>query len=70
MEPMQNPKSQMQNATVGLCATCAYARAVAHPHGGEPYWRCGKHDEDKTFPKYPRLPVVACNGYCADGENR
>jgi hypothetical protein len=50
-------------ARAGLCATCVYARVVPHPRGGDAYWRCGKHDEDQSFPKYPRLPVLVCGGY-------
>jgi hypothetical protein len=25
--------------------------------------RCGKADVDPAFPRYPRLPVVACAGF-------
>lgn len=48
---------------VGLCASCQYARIVNHPRGGEDYFRCGKHDEDPAYPKYPPLPVRYCTGY-------
>ncbi|GMV93685.1 MAG: hypothetical protein AMXMBFR82_34630 [Candidatus Hydrogenedentota bacterium] len=48
---------------VGLCLTCVHGRAITHPHGGDPYWRCGLSDADKRFPKYPRLPVLHCIGY-------
>ncbi|MCP4645538.1 MAG: hypothetical protein GY851_34155 [bacterium] len=52
----------------GLCASCACARRIRHPRGGADYWRCGRHDEDKVFPKYPRLPVRDCTGFKeADG---
>lgn len=48
---------------VGLCLTCVHSRAVTHPRGSDPYWRCGLADTDKHFPKYPRLPVLQCIGY-------
>jgi hypothetical protein len=48
---------------IGLCATCTYVRIVNHPRGGEDYYRCGKHDEDPSYPKYPPLPVRSCAGY-------
>ncbi len=48
---------------VGLCLTCVHSRAVTHPRGGDPYWRCDLADTDKRFPKYPRLPVLQCIGY-------
>ena len=60
---MDKPESTNHGAAAGLCASCALAREVPHPRGGAPYWRCGKHDEDPSFPKYPRLPVVACGAY-------
>ena len=50
--------------TAGLCASCAWARRVAHPRGGAPYWLCGMAGRDPRFPKYPRLPVRECPGYC------
>ncbi|MBI5092804.1 MAG: hypothetical protein HZB26_10225 [Candidatus Hydrogenedentes bacterium] len=48
---------------VGLCARCAHARQIHHPHGGAAYWRCGVSDADPKYPKYPRLPVVTCAGF-------
>ncbi len=45
---------------VGLCRDCVHARAVESARGSE-FWRCGYHDVDATFPKYPRLPVLACS---------
>ncbi len=53
----------MNDDRIGLCATCQYARVVKHPRGGEDYFRCGKHDEDPTYPKYPPLPVRTCGAY-------
>ncbi|NUM56666.1 MAG: hypothetical protein HUU46_23815 [Candidatus Hydrogenedentes bacterium] len=66
MEPTQNPEFKIQDSNVGLCATCVHGRIVPHPRGGDAYWRCGKHDEDKAFAKYPRLPVNSCAGYRPD----
>jgi len=27
------------------------------------FWRCARSEVDPRFPKYPRLPVLACAGY-------
>jgi hypothetical protein len=45
----------------GLCATCVHARLLRSPRST--FLRCAKSDVDKTFPRYPRLPVVACGGH-------
>jgi hypothetical protein len=52
----------------GLCADCVHARAIQHPHGGAPYWRCNRSDSDPSYPKYPRLPKFECAGYESDAE--
>jgi hypothetical protein len=46
----------------GLCATCAHARPVRSARGST-FWRCGLSERDARFPKYPRLPVLACEGF-------
>lgn len=48
---------------VGLCATCVHARVKPHPRGGLAYYRCGRQETDKRYPKYPPLPVRACPGH-------
>lgn len=53
----------MTDERVGLCATCVHARRVPHPRGGEAYWMCALSEVDPEFPRYPRLPVLACRGY-------
>ncbi len=49
----------------GLCGQCRHVRAVASGRGSV-FFRCGRHDEDPAFPKYPRLPVLRCAGFEAD----
>ncbi|MQA00636.1 MAG: hypothetical protein GEU80_15110 [Dehalococcoidia bacterium] len=46
----------------GLCARCLWARPIRSARGSV-YWRCGRSDEGARFPRYPRLPVVACAGF-------
>lgn len=50
-----------QAATIGLCARCVHARTV--PSTRAVYWLCEKSFTDARFPKYPRLPVLACAGF-------
>lgn len=46
---------------VGLCFRCRHARRVPAPRAE--YWLCQLSAVDPRFPKYPRLPVLACDGY-------
>ena len=48
-------------APAGLCATCQHLRVAASKRSV--FVRCGLADTDPRFPKYPPLPVVACDGY-------
>lgn len=45
----------------GLCATCRHARVLASR--SSVFLRCAMAETDPSFPRYPRLPVVACRGY-------
>jgi hypothetical protein len=46
----------------GLCDTCAHARRVVNDRGSV-FVRCAYSTVDPAFPKYPRLPVLACSAY-------
>jgi hypothetical protein len=46
----------------GLCATCRWSRRVVSARTSV-FWRCARSEVDPRFPKYPRLPVLACAGY-------
>ncbi len=50
----------------GLCARCRHARPATSQRGST-FWRCALSARDPRFPKYPRLPVLACVGYAAGG---
>ena len=45
----------------GLCATCEHLRLLASRRSV--FVRCGLAAVDARFPRYPPLPVVACEGY-------
>ena len=46
----------------GLCASCHHRRQV-HSERGSNFVLCRLSITDPRFPKYPPLPVIACNGY-------
>lgn len=45
----------------GLCETCRHAGILASR--SSVFLRCGMAEIDPSFPRYPRLPVLACKGY-------
>ncbi len=50
---------------VGLCARCVHVRVVENKRGSR-FYRCLLADTDPRFVKYPRLPVLNCEGFAAD----
>ena len=50
----------------GLCASCRHHRIIENRRGSR-FWLCALSRTDPAFPRYPRLPVLACRGY-APGE--
>ena len=54
-KPMSGPDA------VGLCARCRHARTVVTRTST--YWMCELSKSDPRFPKYPRLPVLECEGF-------
>lgn len=47
---------------IGLCFDCVNAQKIQSDRGST-FYRCNLSDTDPNFPKYPRLPVLACSGY-------
>jgi hypothetical protein len=48
--------------SLGLCADCEHAQRVQSSHQST-FYLCQRSATDPSFPKYPRLPVIACDGY-------
>lgn len=46
----------------GLCADCAFARVV-ETRRGSAFYLCLLSETDPAFARYPRLPVMQCEGY-------
>jgi hypothetical protein len=46
----------------GLCSACAHQRLVGNTRGSR-FSLCGLARTDARFPKYPRMPVLRCDGF-------
>jgi hypothetical protein len=53
-----------EQSRVGLCASCCHVRRVESDRGSV-FFLCQLALSDSRFRKYPRLPVLACDGYQA-----
>jgi GrpB-like predicted nucleotidyltransferase (UPF0157 family) len=58
----ENESVADQRAAAGFCADCAHARGIESARGST-FILCELSASDERFPKYPRLPVLACEGY-------
>ena len=59
------PHGQVPPAA-GLCERCAHAQIVTSAKGSR-FYLCRMSYTDPRFPKYPPLPVLACDGYSPAG---
>lgn len=50
----------------GLCGDCLHARVVTTRTGSR-FQLCRLSVSDPRFPRYPRLPVLACPGFASVG---
>ena len=46
---------------VGLCSDCLHCRIIAARRSR--FYFCERSATDPDFPRYPRLPVLACRGF-------
>ena len=53
--------SAVRYPEAGLCDRCTHAEIVASKRSR--FLRCRLADTDPRFDKYPRLPVVRCDGF-------
>jgi hypothetical protein len=58
----EDAASSALEVKAGLCNSCRYQRLVGNTRGSA-FSLCEKSKEDPRFPKYPRIPVLACPGY-------
>lgn len=62
MAPMEEPDQPPESVLAGLCADCANAKKLRTKIDAVIYL-CGLAAVQAKFPKFPRLPVLACAGY-------
>jgi hypothetical protein len=46
----------------GLCDTCVHQRVIRNTRGSS-FSLCERSRTQPDYPRYPRVPVVACPGY-------
>jgi hypothetical protein len=46
----------------GLCDTCVHQRIVRNTRGSV-FSLCERSRDEPEFPRYPRVPVLACRGH-------
>ena len=46
----------------GLCPSCSHAKEMRNDRGSV-FLFCKLSQTDTRYPKYPRLPVLRCEGY-------
>ena len=46
----------------GLCDSCVHQRVVRNTRGSS-FSLCERSQNDPSYPKYPRLPVLSCPGH-------
>lgn len=49
-------------SSAGLCDVCRHVRVIRNRRGSI-FRLCKRSATDPAFPRYPRLPVVRCDGY-------
>ena len=63
--PLSGGRGTAERAVAGLCAACRHARRVRSARGSS-FWLCRLAERDAAYPRYPRLPVLACRGFEGD----
>ena len=57
-----------EETQVGLCLHCRHARIVVS-RAESRFYLCKRSRTDPAYPKYPRLPVLQCDGYEREGDS-
>jgi hypothetical protein len=58
----RRPDGQVPAGSAGLCDGCAHVQIVTGARGSR-FFLCRLSYTDPRFPRYPRLPVLACDGF-------
>ncbi|MEI6447629.1 MAG: hypothetical protein WCO96_07085 [Actinomycetes bacterium] len=58
----------MSDRKFGLCGRCAHQRLINSGRGST-FSMCGLSRNDPDWPRYPRMPVVACPRFESRGDS-
>lgn len=58
----QPPDPPRPSLGAGLCDTCEHQVEVRNTRGSV-FSLCARSRTDPDYPRYPRVPVLACDGY-------
>ena len=61
------PPEPASRTSRGLCDACRHQRLVPNTRGSV-FSLCELSRREERFPRYPRLPVLACPGFEPRGE--
>ena len=56
------PDRERDRSRYGLCADCRHARRIKSARGSV-FLLCGRAETEPEYPRYPRLPILECEGY-------
>lgn len=56
--------SGAERVPAGYCLSCVYARVVP-AKADVVYYFCERSVGDRRYARYPRLPVLTCDGYAS-----
>jgi hypothetical protein len=60
--PPGSPDPPPSGPRTGLCDTCVHQQVVRNTRGSV-FSLCVRSRSDPAYPRYPRVPVLACEGY-------
>ena len=58
----RRPHGQVRPGPAGLCERCAHVQLVTSAREST-FYLCRLSLVDDRFPRYPRIPVLACPGF-------
>jgi hypothetical protein len=61
--------SRLHRPAAGLCDTCRHQQLVPNTRGSV-FSLCKRSRDDPAYPRYPRLPVLYCEGHEPDARGR
>ena len=58
----RRPEGQAPPPAPGLCERCVHVQVVTSARGSQ-FYLCRLSYVDDRFPRYPPIPVLACDGF-------